>query len=179
MTDTNANPYNKGTTAVNNAGKVGRVARAGSTMRLARYARIFRVVRLVRVIRLFRVCMTDGVHHVDQAPSRPSTVGKLLAKKVTQRIVALIIAMILVLPYLEVAPSNGAVSMQVRSIILGYHSTPGLVWYGVLLSNKHVSQPFLPCALHPPALLQLHHSLDHSTTTSPPPAPQIRPVLFT
>ena len=97
--------------AGNNAGKVGRVARAGTTMWLARYARIFRVVRLVRVTRLFRVCMADGVHQVEIQNSRPSNVGRLLAQKATQRIVALIIAMIFVLPYLEVAPVSGELSM--------------------------------------------------------------------
>jgi hypothetical protein len=104
--------YGSSASDMSNAGKVGRVARAGSTVKLARFARLFRVVRLVRVIRLFRMSMTDGVHQADNTPSRPSNVGKLLATKVTQRIVALIIGMILVLPYLEVPPSVGAVSMR-------------------------------------------------------------------
>jgi hypothetical protein len=100
-----------GANGMNNAGKVGRVARAGGTIKLAKFARIFRVVRLVRVIRLFRISMQGGVNQVEKIPSRPSTVGRLLATKVTQRIVALIIAMVLVLPYLEVIPLTSSVSM--------------------------------------------------------------------
>ena len=97
---------------INNVGKVGRVARSASTVKLARFARIFRVVRLVRVIRLFRMSLADRQAETEKTPSRPSNVGKLLAQKVTQRIVALIIAMILVLPYLEVAPLEGNVNMK-------------------------------------------------------------------
>ena len=108
--------YGSSASDIGNAGKVGRVARATGTVKLAKFARLFRVVRLVRVIRLFRMSMTDGVHHKDNTPSRPSNVGKLLATKVTQRIVALIIAMILVLPYLEVAPSKMNMSTTLQYI---------------------------------------------------------------
>ncbi len=117
-------------------------------MRLARYARIFRIVRLVRVTRLFRVCMTDGVHQVEEERSRPSNVGRLLAQKATQRIVALIIAMILVLPYLEVSPGSGEVSMQTNLESISHIAPIGSRAFNVsvnkLLSTmEDIGQPFI------------------------------------
>ena len=109
-------------------------------MRLARYARIFRIVRLVRVTRLFRVCMTDGVHQVEEERSRPSNVGRLLAQKATQRIVALIIAMILVLPYLEVSPVSGEVSMQTNLESISHITPIGTRAFNV--SVKHTRTKF-------------------------------------
>ena len=134
--------------AGNNAGKVGRVARAGTTMRLARYARIFRIVRLVRVTRLFRVCMTDGVHDFESKISKPSNVGRLLAQKVTKRIVALIIAMILVLPYLEATPTSGETSMQMNLESMSHikpvdSSEFNMTANRFIQSMEDIDQPFL------------------------------------
>ena len=117
-------------------------------MRLARYARIFRVVRLVRVTRLFRVCMTDGVHHIEEERARPSNVGRLLAQKATQRIVALIIAMILVLPYLEVAPASGEVSMHTNLESISHITPIGSRAFNISVNKlvstmEDIGQPFI------------------------------------
>lgn len=76
--------------------KAGRASRAGT-----KASRIIRIVRLVRMVRIVKLYKMHGAKEVEQTSTiEPSKVGKKLTEMTTRRLICMILAMVLVLPFM-------------------------------------------------------------------------------
>ena len=77
------------------AGKAGRVG-----TKATKIIRIVRLVRMVRVVKLYKMTGDVDELHQENSSLEPSSVGKKLTERQTIRLISMMLAMILVLPWL-------------------------------------------------------------------------------
>ena len=111
-TGDDSNNADTGTSAI----QAGRSARAGT--KAGRIVRIVRLVRLIRIVKLYKHVNGKQKEGGDGVANEPSQVGKILADLTTRRLIVLVLAMVLVLPFFN---PNGLEDT------LNQHETLGLI----------------------------------------------------
>mmetsp|Transcript_19276 Transcript_19276/g.68107 ORF Transcript_19276/g.68107 Transcript_19276/m.68107 type:complete len:865 (-) Transcript_19276:193-2787(-) len=84
--------------------RAGRASRAGT--KAGRVVRVVRLVRLVRIVKLYKHVKRQKGEDVDEDPinaDQPSQVGKRLSDLTTRRLIILVLAMLVSLPFLDIA----------------------------------------------------------------------------
>jgi len=83
-----------------NALQAGRASRAGT--KAGRIVRIVRLVRLIRIVKLYKhVGGKREKEGGDPVATEPSQVGKILADLTTRRLIVIVLAMVIVLPFFD------------------------------------------------------------------------------
>lgn len=110
-------------------GNMGSMARAGRAARIGtRTGRLVRLFRLFRLFKLFKLAKkASGEEEVDlsaeatEAPE-PSAVGTKLGELTTNKVVLGVMAMLLVIPFLEAADPDQSIAMALTLISVRLHA---------------------------------------------------------
>ena len=101
-----------------NALQAGRASRAGT--KAGRIVRIVRLVRLIRIVKLYKhVGGKREKEGGDPVATEPSQVGKILADLTTRRLIVIVLAMVIVLPFFD---PNGLDDVPNQHETLGLHT---------------------------------------------------------
>lgn len=84
-----------------NVGKAGRASRVGT--KAGRIVRIVRLVRMVRIVKLYKLKQggNDLANLEQQIAAEPSKIGKKLTEMTTRRVICMVLAMLIILPFFD------------------------------------------------------------------------------